>query len=114
MNAPAKQEFCFFMEVGRIPDERVRVSEIINVQGGPPFRESFLDTNKILHCEFPLVAGLFDRVGVIDQMNFCVRAFDQHVAFPGLLIFGVEKDPAGDPLELPKSRNLERKPFVGD
>ena len=102
------------MEVGRIPEERVRVSEIIHVQAGFLFLESFPDANEIPHCESPLVAGLFDRVSVIDQMNFCVRAFDEHVALPALLIFGVEKDAAGYALELPKSRNLERKPFVGN
>jgi type IV secretory pathway VirB10-like protein len=84
------------------------------VQGGFPFRESLLDTNKILHCQFPLLTGLLDGARVIDQMHFRVRAFEQHVTFPRLFIFGVEKDPASHTLELSESRNLKRKPLVGN
>jgi hypothetical protein len=102
------------MEVGRILEEHVCVSEIIHMQAGFLFLESFLDANEIPHCEYPLVAGLLDRVGVIDQMHFRVCAFEQHVTLPGLFIFGVKKDAAGYALELPKSRNLDRKPFVGN
>ena len=101
------------LEVRRILEERVRVSEIIHMQDGFLFREPFLDANEIVHREFPLLAGLLDRARVIDQMNFRVRAFDQHVAFSRLFIFGVEKDAAGYTLELAERRDLERKPLVG-
>ena len=84
------------------------------MQDGFLFGESFLDANEIVHREFPLVARFLDRTRVIDQMHCPIRAFDQHVPFPRLFIFGVEKDAAGYTLELAKSRDLERKPLVGN
>ena len=43
-------------------------------------------------ASFPSLRASSIVVGVIDQMHFCVRAFDQHVALARLFIFGVEKD----------------------
>ena len=103
-----------FLEVCSVLEERVRISQIIHVQCGFPIREPFLDANEIVHRELPLVARFLDRARVVDQMHFPVRAFDQHVAFSRLFIFGVEKDAASYTLELAESRNLERKPLVGN
>ena len=86
------------MEVRGILEECVRVSEIIHMQCGFLIREPFLDTNETAHRKFPFAAGFLDLAGVIDQMHFSVRAFDQHVAFARLFIFGVEKDAASHSL----------------
>jgi len=84
------------------------------VQSGFLFRESFLDADEILYHELSLIPGFLDCGGVIDQMHFPVCSFNQHVAFSRLFIFGVEKDAAGYTLELAESRDLERKPLVGN
>ena len=61
-------------------------------------REPFLDANETAHRELPFAAGLLDRARVVDQMHLRVRAFDQHVAFARLFVFGVEEDAAGHTL----------------
>jgi len=68
------------------------------MQGGSPVRESFLNANETIHCEFPLFAAILDGIGVIYQVHFRVGAFDQHVTLSRSLIFGVEKDAASNAL----------------